>query len=156
MKAQYLEFMGKLLVNQHAEVAPPLPDGQECWFLPSFEVYHPRKPEQIGVVFNSSAPFKGISLNDVLLTGPDNVIDPSNDIIDYRMHVHIFGNSPSPAVAIKQAQEMLAASNLRLHKIASNRPAVIEAFPPEDRAKEIKNLDLLTNDLPLQRSLGVS
>lgn len=57
---------------------------------------------------------------------------------------------------IKRAQEMLAASNLHLHKIASNRPAVIEAFPLEDRAKEIKDLNLLTDDLPLQRSLGVS
>ena len=31
-----------------------------------------------------------------------------------------------------QAQEMLAASNLRLNKLASNQPAVIEAFPPEE------------------------
>lgn len=119
--------------------------------------------------------------------------NPSNDIIDYRMRVHVFGNSPSSAVAIyglrraakqgeaefgsdtsqyierdfyvddrlksfsteaeaicviKQAQEMLAASNLQLHEIASNRPAVIEAFPPKDRAKEIKDLNLLTDDLP--------
>lgn len=26
--------------------------------------------------------------------------DPTSDIIDYRMRVHLFGNSPSPAVAV--------------------------------------------------------
>lgn len=50
---------------------------------------------------------------------------------------------------------MLAASNLRLHKIASNRPAVIEAFPFEDRTKDVNSLDLNVEDLPIQRSLGL-
>lgn len=57
---------------------------------------------------------------------------------------------------LKRAQKMLAASNLRLHKVASNRPAVIEAFPPEDRSKDIEDLDLFADDPPLQRSLGLS
>ncbi|KAK0135218.1 hypothetical protein N1851_028960 [Merluccius polli] len=246
MKAYDLEFVEKMLTKKHAEIAPPLQEGQECWYLPSFGVYHPKKPGQIRVVFDSSAPYKGVSLNDVLLTGPDlnNTLlgvlmrfrkepvaittdiqhmfhcfivredhrdflrflwfhnnDPDSDIVDYRMCVHVFGNSPSPTVAIyglrraakeeeknfssdvrrfverefyvddalksfpteaeaisvlRRAQMMLAASNLRLHKIASNRPAVLEAFPLEDRAKDIKDLNLLTDDVPLQRSLGVS
>lgn len=37
------------------------------------------------------------------------------------------------AISVLQwAQEMRAASKLRLHKIALNRPAVTEAFSPED------------------------
>lgn len=36
---------------------------------------------------------------------------------------------------IKWTQEMLAASNLRLHKIASNCQEVMEAFPTEDYVK---------------------
>lgn len=36
-----------------------------------FGVYHPKKPGQNQVVFNSSAQYNGVSLNDVLLTGPD-------------------------------------------------------------------------------------
>ncbi|KAL4008325.1 hypothetical protein ACER0C_002177 [Sarotherodon galilaeus] len=220
MKADFLEFMEKMLKKAHAEVAPPMQPGQECWYLPLFGVYHPRKPDKIRVVFDSSASYEGVSLNDVLLTGPnlnnsllgvlmrfrkeqvaitadiehmfhcfivkedhrdflrflwyrDN--DPTSDIVDYRMRIHLFGNSPSPAVAVyglqraakvaeadygsdarrfidrdfyvddalksfsteeegiavlQRAQKMLAASNLRLHKIASNRSAVIRAFPP--------------------------
>lgn len=50
---------------------------------------------------------------------------------------------------------MLAASNHSLHKMASNRLAVIEAFPSEDRAKDVNSVDLFIEDLPIQRSVGL-
>ncbi|KAI4881114.1 hypothetical protein NFI96_016565, partial [Prochilodus magdalenae] len=116
------------------------------------------------------------------------------------MRVHVFGNSPSPAVAIyglrraaqegekrygsdsrhfverhfyvddglvslpseleaidllKRTQASLAQSNLRLHKIASNSVAVMQAFPPEDLAAGLKDLGLDKEALPVQRSLGL-
>lgn len=137
--------MKKIIDNRHAEVAPPLEKNEECWYLPTFGVYHPQKPGNIRVVFDSSAKYFGTSLNGVLLSGPDlnnsligvlirfrkeqvAVIadiqqifhcflvrrdhrdylrflwyrdnDMSKDIIDYRMTVHVFGNSPSPSIAI--------------------------------------------------------
>lgn len=245
MKAHFIEFMQKMLDNKHAELAPPRTKNKETWYLPTFGVYHPQKPGKIRVVFDSSAKFDGVSLNDVLLSGPNlnNTLvgvllrfrkepvaitadieqmfycfvvqedhrdylrflwyednDLTKEVVDYRMRVHVFGNSPSPAVAIyglrmaakeaegeygtnarnfieqdfyvddalksfpteaeaidilQRAQKMLALSNLRLHKIASNKVEVVSAFPSEDRAKEIKELDLTTDKLPVQRSLGV-
>lgn len=145
MKEHFIGFMQKMLDNQHAEQAPPLQSDQECWYLPIFGVYHPQKQGQIRVVFDSSAKHEGVSLNDVLLSGPDlnNTLvgvlmrfrkeaiaitadvqqmfysfnvredhrdylrflwyqdnDLQKDITEYRMNVHVFGNSPSPAVAI--------------------------------------------------------
>lgn len=138
MKEDFVEFMQGILDNHHAE------DGKEVWDLPIFGVYHPKKPRKIQVVFDSSACFKGVSLNEVLLQGPnlhnsllgvllrfrkdpvavtadikqmfycffvkkehrdvlcflwfkDN--NPENEVVDYRMTVHVFENSPSPAVA---------------------------------------------------------
>lgn len=145
MKQQFSSFMEKLFENKHAEKAPTLQGKQECWYLLIFGVYHPQKPGQIRVVFDSSAQQHGVSLNSVLLTGPDlnnsllgvliqfrkDLIavttdiqqmfygflvrhdhrdylrflwhednDLSKEIQEYRMRVHVFGNSLSPAVAI--------------------------------------------------------
>ncbi|XP_042281759.1 uncharacterized protein LOC121906755 [Thunnus maccoyii] len=245
MQQQYMAFMGKILENGHAEVAPSLGESEECWYLPTFGVFHPQKPGQIRVVFDSSAKHLGISLNDVLLTGPDlnNTLlgvlmrfrkekvailadiqqmfhcflvrqdhrnylrflwykdnDMTKEIIDYRMTVHVFGNSPSPAVAIyglrraikegaqehgtdtvnfverhfyvddgllsvptdaeaidllRRTQTSLAESNLRLHKFVSNSQTVLEAFPPEDCAAIMEDVDFCGEAVLTQRSLGL-
>lgn len=247
MRADYLEFMGKIIEKGHAspvsrDDAPP-PLGRS-WYLPHFATYHNTK-HTICVVFESSCEFRGVSLNKVLLPGPDlmnNLIgvlmrfrkesvavmcdveqmfhlfhvdpahrdflrflwfegnDPSKPITEYRMNVHLFGNGPSPAVAtyglrrtavdgeeeygeeaknficrnvyvddglaslptaqgaidlVKGAQATLATAKLRLHKVVSNSAKVMEAFPAEDRAKDVRDVDLRSDSLPAQRSLGV-
>lgn len=245
MKKDFINFMQKMFDAKQAEPAPPLTEGQECWYLPLFGVYHPRKPEQIRVVFDSSAKHEGVSLNDVLLCGPDlnntligvlirfrkepvavtadvqqmfycfTVCEEHRDFLrflwyedndlqkpvrEFRMTVHVFGNSPSPAVAtyclrraaseatestpeakefvtrnfyvddglasfptetdaiktLQMSQEMLSESNIRLHKIASNSSGVMQAFPTEDWAKGVKDLDFGGESPLLQRSLGLS
>ncbi|XP_062585367.1 uncharacterized protein LOC134247040 [Saccostrea cucullata] len=70
-KKQVIEFVEKLLQNEHAELAPKLPVNVERWYLPMFAVFHPKKPESIRVVFDSSAKYQDVSLNSVLLQGPD-------------------------------------------------------------------------------------
>lgn len=41
------------------------------WYLAHFDIYHPRKPDQIRLVFDCSALFHDQSLNKHLLPGPD-------------------------------------------------------------------------------------
>ena len=140
--------MGKVLHHGHAAQVPPgelgVADGcGQVWYLPHFAVYHPRKPGQTRVVFDSSAEYQGVSLNEELLSGPDQMNslpgvlvhfqredvalmcdveqvhsfyvnpehrnflrflsfkdnNPSEEIVEYRMLVHLFGNASSPAVA---------------------------------------------------------
>lgn len=67
----FFEFMQGILDSEHAEKAPPITEERECWYLPIFGVYHPRKPNQLRAVFDSSAKYRGISLNDTFYTGPD-------------------------------------------------------------------------------------
>ena len=56
---------------------------------------------------------------------------------------------------VRNTQAAVANANLRLHKVVSNSMSVMEAFPTEDLAKDIRRLDLRQDNLPAQRSLGV-
>lgn len=60
MRDHFLSFMDKMFKNGHAELAPPLTEEEEQWYLPTFGVYHPKKPKQIRVVFDSSAQYNGV------------------------------------------------------------------------------------------------
>ena len=248
MRKHYFDFMQRLLENDHAEPVSDkeTPQSNHQWYLPHFGVYHPQTPEKIRVVFDSAAETDGVSLNKMLLSGPDltNSLlgilirfrqhpvafmadieqmfhsflvqkehrdllrflwykdnDPDGGLIEYRMKVHVFGNTSSPAVATfclqktaelgeefgsdakefvhnnfyvddrlksvpdsaeavdllsrTQAMQWRYAYNLRLHKIVSNDPNVTQAFPKEDRASDLRDLDFSQDTIPMQRTLGV-
>ncbi|VDI76605.1 Hypothetical predicted protein [Mytilus galloprovincialis] len=70
-REHFFTFMNTILEKGHAEKAPHINDDQEQWYLPIFGVYHPKKPGKLRAVFDSSAQFDGVSLNNVLLSGPD-------------------------------------------------------------------------------------
>ncbi|XP_052218042.1 uncharacterized protein LOC127835646 [Dreissena polymorpha] len=162
----FIDFMGKVLQNGHAERAPKLDPHQECWYLPIFGVSSAKNPNKIRCVFDSSARYNNISLNQVLNTGPDltNMLlgillrfrkeriavtadieqmfynfcvseehrdylrflwfednDPQKPLVDYRMTVHVFGNSTSPAVA-----------TYGIRKIVENCEEDVKAFVNND------------------------
>ena len=56
---------------------------------------------------------------------------------------------------VKGAQATLATAKLRLHKVMSNSAKVMEAFPAKDQAKDVHDLGLRSDTLPVQRSLRV-
>ena len=56
---------------------------------------------------------------------------------------------------VKKGKELCRSGGFHLHKFISNEREVIESIPEEDRAKNIKNLDLNTDALPPERVLGV-
>lgn len=238
-----IKFMENVFDNGFAEEAPEVQEGEECWYLPIFPVFHPKKPNKIRMVFDSSAIYQGHSLNSSLLQGPDltnNLLgvllrfrkervaitgdieqmfhmfhideehrnfvrfiwfrdnDPTKSLQDYRMCVHLFGNSPSPAVAtyclhkcveepcdsdvkyyvtrnfyvddglssydtdnealdiLLRTQEILRdRGKIRFHKFASNSQIVMDALPPEDRAKDLSDVHLDLHTTPAQSSLGL-
>lgn len=75
--------------------------------------------------------------------------DLAGQTMEYCMNVHLFG----AISVIKSTQAMCAEVNLRLHKFASNSKVVLVALPTEDRSKDLKDLDLHHDTLPVKRSL---
>ncbi|XP_067950302.1 uncharacterized protein [Watersipora subatra] len=118
------------------------------------------------------------------------------DIKDYRMRVHLFGATSSPAVAtyslqkladqheetsaasefikrnfyvddgitsvsttaeaielITEARNLCKKGNLRLHKFVSNKMEALRELPDTERA--IQDVDLYSDNLPAQRTLGL-
>ncbi|XP_070412225.1 uncharacterized protein [Nothobranchius furzeri] len=71
----YKTFMEETINKGDAEPAPTTSERETEWYLPHHGIYHPRKPDKLRVVFDCSAKFQGVSLNDTLLTGPD-LINP--------------------------------------------------------------------------------
>ncbi|XP_067945353.1 uncharacterized protein [Watersipora subatra] len=69
LKSKYFEFIQDIISKGEAE---PVQDLKEAgWYIPHHGVTHPLKPGKLRVVFDCSATFRGHSLNQLLLQGPD-------------------------------------------------------------------------------------
>ena len=106
MQSDYLEFMSSMIDRGHAEVVPTeepvesldIPPAAtteskesnltKVWYLPHFGVYHPRKPNQIRVVFDSSCELQGVSLNKEFLAGPDLINNLLGVLMRFRQENH--------------------------------------------------------------------
>lgn len=68
----YTKFMNETIERGDAKRVPPEElNKSPAWYIPHHGVYHPQKPGKIRVVFDCSAKFEGVALNDHLLTGPE-------------------------------------------------------------------------------------
>ena len=72
LHTKYKDFMDDLLRKNYAEKVNSSDLAlKDTWYLPHHPVFHPQKPEKVRVVFDCSAKYRGTSLNDQLLQGPD-------------------------------------------------------------------------------------
>ena len=67
----YKAFMKTIIDQGYAVPCQTEPKEGKTWYIPHHGVYHPRKPDKIRVVFDCSAKYKDLSLNSMLLQGPD-------------------------------------------------------------------------------------
>ncbi|XP_074645890.1 uncharacterized protein LOC141902149 [Tubulanus polymorphus] len=93
-KADYDNFMATILKRGYAELVPEnwSRDDGRVWYIPHHGVYHARK-KKIRVVFDCTARFNGVSLNEVLLPGPDLTSNLLGVLLRFRMeNVAIMGD----------------------------------------------------------------
>ena len=72
--------------NYIAPVIMTHPPPEHIWYLPTHAVENPNKPGKVRRVANAASMFKGTSLNDNLLTGPDLLTDLLKLILRFREH----------------------------------------------------------------------
>ena len=88
----YCKVMDKLLVQGHASLVNSASLGKvgQSWFLPHHGVYQAKKPEKLRVVFDGSARYQGVSLNENLLAGPDLINSLTGILCRFRQELVAF------------------------------------------------------------------
>ena len=84
---KYQETMNNYIDDGHAEKIPKEelePDDRPVWYVPHHPVVHPLKPEKVRVVYDCAATYKGTSLNQQLMSRPDQTNQLVGVLIRYR------------------------------------------------------------------------
>ena len=85
-KEYYVRFMNEIIERGGAEEVHDQGKEGEKWYIPHHGVYHPNKPDKLRVVFDCSAKYRGTSLNDHLLSGPDLLNSLNGVLLRFRQH----------------------------------------------------------------------
>lgn len=85
-KEHYVKFMEDVIGKGDAEEVMDGGREGEKWYIPHHGVYHSKKPGKLRVVFDCSARYKGTSLNDHLLTGPDLMNSLTGILLRFRQY----------------------------------------------------------------------
>ena len=85
---RYDSEIQKLLRSNYAEVVlqNEIYQAKRVWYLPHHGVVTSKKPDKLRVVFNCSAKFKGESLNEKCLQGPDLNNNLVSVLLNFRVH----------------------------------------------------------------------
>lgn len=68
---RYSQNIHDMLDKGYAEQCPISSSNSICWYLPHFGVVNPNKPLKLRIVHDAAAKSQGVSLNSLLLPGPD-------------------------------------------------------------------------------------
>ena len=90
LKEEYEKFMSEFERLGHMKLAPiqDVNSYSDCYFLPHHGVLQGSK--KLRMVFNASAKVDGVSLNDLLHTGPKLIPDLANLILKWRRYEYVF------------------------------------------------------------------
>ncbi|KAL4008509.1 hypothetical protein ACER0C_002361 [Sarotherodon galilaeus] len=144
----YNSFMADMISEGYAEKVPEdnleRTDGRK-WYLPHHGVLHPQK-KTLRVVFDCGAMYQGVSLNSKLLQGPDLTSTLIGVLTRFRKE---------PVVIAADIKAMFHQVKIPEEDRDINNRNVLAVIPESNRANKIKDLDLISDVLPVERVLGV-
>lgn len=85
-KTDYVKYMKDIIERGDVKEVRTEGTNGEKWYIPHHGVYHPKKPDKLRVVSDCSAKYKGSSLNEHLLLGPDMINNLTGVLIRFRQH----------------------------------------------------------------------
>ena len=88
---KYDKKMNSLIDDGYVEIIPPEPysNPNKTNYIPHHDVYHPRKPDP-RIVHNAKFKYKGFSLNDKCLQGPNFLSRADSVLTRFRLHRYAF------------------------------------------------------------------
>lgn len=127
LKKQYEQQIDNLIKSGYAEEAPPVrQDHKRTFYLSHFAVTHPTK-KKIRIVFDAAARYDGRCLNDVLLSGPDQLQSLFGVLLRFR---------EKPYAIMADIKEMFLQIKIREEDRDSLR--FLWSQKPQDRVKEYR------------------
>ena len=83
---QYTKVVETYIEKGYARKIPPDEKHTDAlqWYLPHHSVINPQKPNKVRVVFDCAAKYRGLSLNDALMQGPDLVNNLAGVLLRFR------------------------------------------------------------------------
>ena len=103
---QYKTFMERVIKEGQAEIVPEGTNPSSVWYIPHHGIYHPRKPEKLRVVLDCASRYEGVSLNDVLLQGPNMTNNLLGVLLRFRQEeVAVVGDIESMFYQVKVAPQ---------------------------------------------------
>ena len=110
MKDAYVAQMDKYLDRGYATRGSKAPSSGPQWYLPHHAVTHAGKPGKVRIVFDGAAKYKGTSVNEQLLSGPDLINDLVGVLLRFRQHeVAVCADIEAMFMQIKVAHKDLGA-----------------------------------------------
>ena len=80
----YYKEIDRLLEKKFAVKAETKSESSKTWYIPHFGVKISNKPGKVRIVFDAAAQSKNISLNNLLLSGPDTFKSLNGVIMRFR------------------------------------------------------------------------
>ena len=124
--ASYNDTISSYISDGHARKlsdAEVAEKNSKRWLLPHHAVSNPNKPGKIRVVFDAAAEFKGVSLNQQLLTGPDLLQELPGILVRFREKpVAIAGDIEQMFLQVRIQSEDRPALSFLWRNMESNRP----------------------------------